>query len=195
MTDIMHKLAAVSHLQAQDASTSLDKLADDQKQKIYEKRAARDVQEYYDKVMSDEIVSFDELQTLHEMRSEIGSTDEAFWENGRVAEFSDYGGNGRESQWDYDASKVNESGNGNNDGYYLETGDAENATNRENKATMEGIEREIDGVMEGLEDDEALLQFNIQIGTSKMTSAEQSRAGAEKRLEDHRKNLQQKWEA
>ncbi|MCB9649153.1 MAG: hypothetical protein H6730_21485 [Deltaproteobacteria bacterium] len=59
---------------------------------------------------------------------------------------------------------------------------------------MESIEREIDGVMDGLEDDESLLQFEIQVGTSKMTSAEQSRAGAEKRLEDHRKTLQQKWE-
>ena len=75
MTDILHKLAAVSHLQAQDAATDLNKLADRQKEKVYEKRAVRDVQEYYDKVMSDDVVTFDELKTLHDMRSEIGSTD------------------------------------------------------------------------------------------------------------------------
>ena len=59
---------------------------------------------------------------------------------------------------------------------------------------MEKIENEVDALMEELEDNEALLQFEVQMGTSKMTSSEQSRAGAEKRLEDHRKNLQQKWE-
>lgn len=193
MTDILHKLAAVSHLQAQDAASDLNSLADKQKDKVYEKRAVRDVQEYYDKVMADEVVDFDELQNLHEMRSEIGATDEGFWNGeGRVNDFSSADG----ASWSYDASKVNSHGNGNNDGFSLDLRDNDDDPNANSAAKkgMEALDREIDGVMDELEDDEALLQFDIQVGTSKMTSAEQSRAGAEKRLEDHRKNLQQKWE-
>ncbi len=193
MTDILHKLAAVSHLQAQDAATDLNSLADKQKDKVYEKRAVRDVQEYYDKVMSDEVVDFDELKNLHEMRSEIGSTDESFWnDEGRVNGFSNDDG----ASWDYDSGEVNSQGNGNNDGFSLDlsTNDDDPTANSAAKKGMEAMEREIDGQMDDLEDNESLLQFEIQVGTSKMTSAEQSRAGAEKRLEDHRKNLQQKWE-
>jgi hypothetical protein len=193
MTDILHKLAAVSNLQAQDAATGLNKLADDQQQKIYEKRAVRDVQEYYDTVMSDEVVTFDELQNLHEMRSEIGSTDDGFWNSeGRVNGFSNADG----TSWTYDAGQVNSHGNGNNDGFSIDLREDSDdpLKNSAAKKGMEAIEREIDGQMDELEDNESMLQFEIQVGTSKMTSAEQSRAGAEKRLEDHRKTLQQKWE-
>lgn len=191
MTDILHKLAAVSHLQAQSAAGDLDKLADDQKSKVYEKREVRDVQQYYDTVMSDDVIDFEELKNLHRMRSEIGSTDENFWNSdGRVAESTDAGISG----WDYDTAKVDSNGNGNNDGFSLDVSDAADETSSSARKMMEGIEREIDGSMDSLEDNESLLQFEIQIGTSKMTSSEQSRAGAEKRLEDHRKTLQQKWE-
>jgi len=167
MTDILHKLAAVSHLQAQDASTSLNSLADDQKQKVYEKRQVRDLQEYYDTAMSDETLSAAELSNLETMRGELGFSSDYSWET----------------------TALTADGNGD-----FATGDAESTAQRTNQRTIEGIEREIDGVMDDLEDNESLLQFEIQVGTSKMTSAEQSRAGAEKRLEDHRKNLQQKWE-
>ncbi len=191
MPDILHKLAALSNLQAQSAATDLDKLADDQKSKVYEKREVRDVQKYYDTIMSDDVIDFDELQNLQRMRSEIGSTDESFWNSdGRVTETTDAG----ITNWDYDSAKVNSNGNGNNDGFSLDVGDATDETSSTARKMMETIEREIDGTMDNLEDNESLLQFEIQIGTSKMTSSEQSRAGAEKRLEDHRKTLQQKWE-
>ncbi|MCA9552656.1 MAG: hypothetical protein KC933_21665 [Myxococcales bacterium] len=193
MTDILHKLAAVSNLQAQDAASDLNKLADRQQEKVYEKRAVRDVQEYYDTVMSDDVVTFDELQNLHEMRSEIGATTDNFWNSdGKVNGFSSADG----TSWSYDSAQVNSHGNGNNDGFSIDLReDADNPLkNSTAKKGLEAIDREIDGVMDDLEDDESLLQFEIQVGTSKMTSAEQSRAGAEKRLEDHRKTLQQKWE-
>ena len=193
MTDILHKLAAVSNLQAQDAASDLNKLADRQQEKVYEKRAVRDVQEYYDTVMSDDVVTFDELQNLHEMHSEIGATTDNFWNSdGKVNGFSSADG----TSWSYDSGQVNSHGNGNNDGFSIDLReDSDNPLkNSTAKKGLEAIDREIDGVMDDLEDDESLLQFEIQVGTSKMTSAEQSRAGAEKRLEDHRKTLQQKWE-
>jgi hypothetical protein len=167
MTDILHKLAAVSHLQAQDASKDLDKLADNQKSKVYEKREVRDLQQYYDTVMSDDSVSGDELSNLERMRGELGFAGESNWTTGDLT--ADADGN-------------------------FATGDTTDEVQGDNMGVMEAMEREIDGVMDGLEDNESLLQFEIQIGTSKMTSSEQSRAGAEKRLEDHRKTLQQKWE-
>jgi len=165
MTDILHKLAAVSHLQAQDASSDLNKLADDQKEKVYQKREVRDLQEYYDQVMSDDSVSAQELANLQTMRGELGFSSDFTWDTSGLSGSGSYA-----------------------------TGDTTDGAQRGNLKVMESIEREIDGVMDGLEDDESLLQFEIQVGTSKMTSAEQSRAGAEKRLEDHRKTLQQKWE-
>ncbi|MCA9488423.1 MAG: hypothetical protein KC621_00825 [Myxococcales bacterium] len=165
MTDILHKLAAVSHLQAQDASSDLNKLADDQKEKVYQKREVRDLQEYYDQVMSDDSVSAQELSNLQTMRGELGFSSDFTWDTSGLSGSGSYA-----------------------------TGDTTDGAQRGNLKVMESIEREIDGVMDGLEDDESLLQFEIQVGTSKMTSAEQSRAGAEKRLEDHRKTLQQKWE-
>jgi hypothetical protein len=165
MTDILHKLAAVSNLQAQDASAGLNKLADDQQAKIYEKRQVRDLQEYYDTVMSDESVSATELSNLQTMRGELGFAADYTWDTSGLSGSGSYA-----------------------------TADSTDSAQRGNLKVMEAIEREIDGVMDELEDNESMLQFEIQVGTSKMTSAEQSRAGAEKRLEDHRKTLQQKWE-
>ncbi len=167
MPDILHKLAALSNLQAQDASADLDKLADDQKSKVYQKREVRDLQKYYDTVMSDDSVSAEELGNLERMRSELGFAGDSSW-----------------STTDLTADA---------DGNYA-TGDTTEASQSTNLKAFTGIEKEIDSIMDDLEDNESLLQFEIQIGTSKMTSSEQSRAGAEKRLEDHRKTLQQKWE-
>ena len=136
MTDILHKLAAVSNLQAQDAASDLNKLADRQQEKVYEKRAVRDVQEYYDTVMSDDVVTFDELQNLHEMRSEIGATTDNFWNSdGKVNGFSSADG----TSWSYDSAQVNSHGNGNNDGFSIDLReDADNPL--KNSTAKKGLE-------------------------------------------------------
>jgi outer membrane murein-binding lipoprotein Lpp len=47
--------------------------------------------------------------------------------------------------------------------------------------------------MDGLNDDQQLLQFEIQMATSEMQNAESTRSQAEKRLEDQRKDLRRNW--
>jgi hypothetical protein len=183
MTDSLRLLATVAHLQAQDSGAALEKIASDQKAKITEKKNVRDVQQKYSEIMSDDKVTFDELQNLHEMQSAFGVTDESFWnESGRVRGADAIGG------WEQDASL----GTGNSR-FYFETGDSSDASQRAGKAMMENIKNRIDGTMDGLNDDQQLLQFEIQMATSEMQNAESTRSQAEKRLEDQRKDLRRNW--
>ena len=78
------------------------------------------------------------------------------------------------------------------DGVY-KTGDSSDATQRVNKQEMEKLKNTIDGHMDGLNDDQQLLQFEIQMATSEMQNAESTRSQAEKRLEDQRKDLRRNW--
>jgi hypothetical protein len=189
MTDPLHLLAQVNHLTSQDSASKLEDVAQQQKDKVYEKRQVRDVQEIYDKYMADGKVTFDELQTLHDMRTEIGSTEDAFWgSNGRVDEFQVQGG---VNPWSHDNNQTGT--HGSNSKFYLDVDDPESEAARKNKTAMEAIEREIDGKMDGLEDNEALLQFEIQMATSEMTNADANRGQAEKRLSDHRNEMRRNW--
>jgi hypothetical protein len=159
--DPLHLLAQVNHLVSQDASSKLETVAQQQKDKVYEKRQVRAVQEAYDKAMSDETVDPNELANLKQMMGEIGVQDVD-------GLFSGLSGT-------------------------VQTGNAEDATQRTNKTKMEAIERAIDGKMDGLEDNEALLQFEIQMATSEMTNADANRGQAEKRLSDHRNEMRRNW--
>ncbi len=183
MTDSLRLLATVAHLQAQDAGSALEKIANDQKAKISEKKNVRDVQQKYSEIMADDKVTFDELENLHQMQSAFGVTDESFWnESGRVRGADAIGG------WQQDTAL----GSGNSR-FFFETGDSSDESQRAGKAMMDNIKNRIDGKMDELNDDQQLLQFEIQMATSEMQNAESTRSQAEKRLEDQRKDLRRNW--
>jgi hypothetical protein len=194
MTDSMRLLSRVAHNQAEVAADDLEKIADRQETTLDEKKKARDVQEYIDKIKADDIVTFDELVTLHELRTEIGSTDKAFWEYGgnyhTVNEF-DPDQLGGVNPWKYDANKYGEK-HGNNSHFYLEL-KGEDPSQRKAAEVFKNIEKEVENHIKGKEDDQSLLQFKIQMFTSDLQNAENVRSQAEKREETQRKDLTRNW--
>ena len=69
---------------------------------------------------------------------------------------------------------------------------------KQSAAHAEMNEAELDQVTGGLgkmllDDDQSLVQFQIQIGTSDLQNAENVRSQAEKRLEQQRRDLTRNW--
>ena len=194
MTDSLRLLATVAHLQATDSGKNLEDIANQQKEKIGEKSKLRDVQKYYDKIIADDKVTFDELENLHRLRSELGAqgiqggTEEAFWNENNTTTGFDEHATGQ------DIWKVDDSlGSGNSRFYMSLSNTAEDQGAALAKQGMEAIKSELDGGMDALNDDQQLLQFEIQMATSEMQNAESTRSQSEKRMEDQRKELRRNW--
>lgn len=162
MTNIFAKVAHLNHMQAQDAEKNLDRHIDDQRDKVFEKKEIRRVQEYIDRRGANGKHGEGERDTIQSMLSAIGVDMD-------VESLLNAGQNGGRFEGDSEARRMNR-------------------TNRET------ILRTIDNKMEGAEDSEGLLNFKIQLGMSDMTTAEQGRAQAIKREEDHRKAMQRMWD-
>ncbi len=172
MTDSLRLLATVAHLQAKDSGKNLEDIANQQKGKIGEKSKLREVQKYYDKIIADDRVDQGEWDNLQRLRGELG------------------GAGILTASADMDATAWKGTGADR----HLELGNtAEDTQNARAKQGMEAIKSELDGAMDGLNDDQQLLQFEIQMATSEMQNAESTRSQSEKRMEDQRKELRRNW--
>ena len=158
MSDPLKALAAVNFLSAQFSGDELNKLADEQEQKVRDMKDVRQVQEYYDSVVADGEVTESEHDQLMAMMQGIGI--------------------------DID---VNTSGT-----QHLEATEDNGVEEAEASATAgvyEGYETSIDNVLEGLEDDQALLEFQIQMTTNEYTTSTNQASTLEKRVTDLRNQM------
>ena len=171
MSDPLKALAAVNFLSAQFSGDELNKLADEQEQKVRDMKDVREVQEYYDSIVADGVIEESEHQQLKSMMGEIGiETDSSWWVNG-ATDGTVQGNN----NWDEDER------------VYLEESEENGVTAEEASKAQgiyEGFETQIDNVLEGLEDDQALLEFEIQMATNEYTTSTNQASTLEKRVTD-----------
>jgi hypothetical protein len=188
MTDPMKALAAANHLQATSEADRLNDMAEDMEANIDKKGQARVAQEYYDEIMSDDVVTFDELENLHRLMDDAGivGDDQSFWnEQGRVRGAED-------ASWDFSQAEADAAGS-RNSGFSLAVGDESDEAQGDNLQFMETFEGEIDNFMDSLEDNEQTLQFELQMATSDMQNAESVRAQAYKKMDEQRDKGVQAW--
>ena len=185
-------LSLVAHHQTEAYGSDLEEIANKQEKTLQEKRDLRDVQKFYDKATADDIVTFDELQTLHEMRTWTGTTEDAFWGSETVNEFEPHelGFN----PWKYDASKYGlDEKHGNNSHFYLQLGDKESAEGRKVQEIFDNMKSEIENSVKDKEDDQAEDQFLIQMATSDLQNSESVRQQSYKKMDESRDKGSDAW--
>jgi hypothetical protein len=192
MADSYKVLARVANNQTEAYGSDLEEVANRQEANLNAKQNQRDVQKYYQQITQDEIVTFDELQNLHEMRSWIGSTDQGFWGSETVNEFEP--GELGYNPWKYDASKYGlDEQNGNNSHFYLQLGDKESEEGRKTQQVFDNIKGEIENKIKDTEDVQSKDQFEIQMATSDLQNAESVRQQAYKKLDESRDKGTDAW--
>jgi len=192
MADSLRILAQVSHNQAESAADDLEAIADKQEKNLKLKEKYRDAEKVYDNAVADGIVTFDELVLLHEMRTYVGTTDEAFWGSETVNEFEPHelGFN----PWKYDKDKIGlDEKHGNNSHFYLKLGDKESAEGRKVQEIFDNMKKEIENSVKDKEDVQAKDQFEIQMATSDLQNSESVRQQAYKKMDESRDKGSDAW--
>ncbi len=176
MADPLKALAAVNFLSAQYSGDELRELANEQEDKVKQMKDVREVQDYYDQIIADGEITEDEHQQLMSMMDSIGcETSGSWWVNG-ATDGTVQGNN----NWDDDERVyLNES-----EEHGVTAEEAEKA-----EGIYEGYASQIDNKLEGLEDDQGLLEFKIQMATNEYTSSTNQASTLEKRVTDLQNQL------
>ncbi len=172
--DVLKRIAALNHQKAQYSTKKLENLADDQESKLDKKKSLRKIQEQFDDMKADGKVGEKEMSMLFRMMRDDGVIP-------KDAGWGDFMKAVDDSLLYVDTSIELDTGNNEKDGKI--------------EKNLDALGKKIENAIKDTEDSEALVQFRVQLATSEMTAAESQRSGAEKRLEEHRNQLLQKWTA
>lgn len=179
--DIYKRIANLSNERAKVASDGLEKLADEQEKKIEDKKKLRDLKGKVDSILSRGGVNLAELDAL---ASELAKYDTSI-----AAEVANF------EKIVTDSGKSATGAENRAKGVVWFAPVADKDWDEVRRGHLDKIKSKIDDAEKNVTDSESLVNFRIQLGMSDLTSAEQARAGAIKRLSDQRDSLIQKWTA
>jgi hypothetical protein len=179
MHDPLLALSRVKFLESQFAGEELNEAADKQEATVNSLKDVRKAQETYDAIVADNEVTEDERAALFDAMETIGLETPSGWKvNGSTEGHCEVN-----HHWDeHELQGLEE-----NEAYGVTAEEAE-----EMKATYESYKTQIQNVSDGLEDEQALQEFDIQCLSDKYTNASNMMSTHQAKMDKLREEIQRR---